>query len=384
MEELVRDAFWDKYSPGCSEHYVVHEMRTSPAAVQELCLAVELDGVLVGGIWYANAVIRHDGMETPVLTMGPVAVRAEYQRRGIGAALIRKTLDMAVGRSCAVIIYGNPNYYGRFGFQAASEMGITDAQGEDCPAILVYPMGAVPKGAFDEGTVYAVSPEDVRAFDKAFPHRQKHFNSRQLFFVPPCPPPKDPLLMQSWEMRGRASEMLRNSGVLEAWESINAKIRGVGSYRSNLMMTDRDIDIHLYTDTLDVSEALKAMGPILASPKTVRLTYINGADTDEHCLEWHLQMKDDGGDIWMLDMIQILANSVLDGFFEDTTEAIIDALTPESRRTILELKAANPKTENICGIEFYKAVIADHIHTWDEFMAWRKANPLESIYSWRP
>ena len=37
-------------------------------------------------------------------------------------------------------------------------------------------------------------------------------------------------------------------------------------------------------------------------------------------------------------MIQILAGSALDGFFEETTDAIIRALTPKTRLAILKLK----------------------------------------------
>ncbi len=27
VEELTREAFWNLYAPGCSEHYIVHAMR---------------------------------------------------------------------------------------------------------------------------------------------------------------------------------------------------------------------------------------------------------------------------------------------------------------------------------------------------------------------
>jgi len=385
MEELVRDAFWDKYSPGCSEHLVVHNFRNYERAVPELCLAAERDGKLVGGIWYALAEIRQGGQSVPVLTMGPVAVRPELQGQGFGSALIRHTLELAKGRAAAVIIYGNLHYYKRFGFRAASDFGITDSEGQECPAILVYPLGDnVPAGAFDEGPVYAVKPEDVHVFDRAFPHRQKHLNSQQLFFAAPTPPPEDKLLRQSWELRQNAALFLRSSGLLEILEGLGAKIRCVGSFRSNLMLNDHDIDLHFYTQTLDAAQVLQALQPIIASPRTQRFTYINGANTDEFCLEWHLVMTDEQNQDWTLDLIQILANSRLDGYFEDTTEAIIDALTPETQRTILELKAAAPPELNICGIEFYKAVLADHVKSWDEFCAWRQNHPLPNIVLWRP
>ena len=384
MEQLVRDAFWDRFSPGCCEHLVVHRMRTAPACLPELCLAAELKGELAGGIWYARAALRQaDGSETEVYTMGPVAVRPDLQKRGIGGELIRKTLELAEKRCCAVVIYGNPAYYARFGFLPASEFGITDAMGETCPALQVRPFGEVPPGAFDEGEVYHVAPGEIRAFDSLFSHRQKHIDSKQLFFTFPSPPPEDPLLKQSWELHCRAERFLRNSGLLEAWEGIGAKVRCVGSFRTDLMMKDRDIDLHVYSESLAPERARDALKPFSTAPGA-ELTFIDNAGTAEKCLEWHLKMPDGSGELWTVDMIQLPAGSEWDGFFEDTAEAVIDALTPESRRRILELKAAEPDGMNICGIEFCKAVLDDHVTSWQEFLKWRRSNPPGTLLKWRP
>jgi len=385
MEEIVRDSFWDKYCPGCSEHLVVHNMRNSAAVVPELCLAAETDGELAGGIWYAKASIRSGKKACPVLTMGPVCVKPELQSRGIGAALIRKTLSLAAGKYPAVVIYGDPAYYSRFGFRPASDSGITDACGHPCPAILIHPLADdIPGGAFDEGAVYHVTPDEAMAFDKTFPPRQKHYDSKQLFFVPPMPPPEDPLLRASWDLRRRAAKVLRDSKVLEAWESIGGKVRGVGSFRNGLMMKNRDIDLHVYTDALDVSRALAALSPVIASGRTAGLTYVNGAETSEHCLEWHLKLSDEDGEDWKIDMIQILAGTRYDGVMEDVADAVMDAATPEVRKRILALKNACPDDLNICGIEYCKAVIADGVTSWRQFLKWRKDNPPETLMDWRP
>ena len=385
MEEIVRDAFWDKYMPGCCEHLVVHNLRTSEEIVPELCLAAEENGELVGGIWYAKARIHSGEKVYPVLTMGPVCVKPEKQSGGIGSALIRKTLSLASEKHSAVIIYGNPGYYSRFGFRPSADFGITDAEGNPCPAILVYPIADdIPSGAFEEGPVYHVSREEILAFDRSFPHRRKHYRSNQLFFFLPEPPPESPLLFESWDIHRQAGKVLRDSKVLEAWESIGGKIRGVGSFCSGLMMKNRDIDLHIYTDTLDAERSLKALSSVIASPKTVKLTYINGSGTEEHCLEWHLHLLDEAGQGWKIDMIQILSGTKYDGFFEDVTEAVADSLTPETRERILSLKKECPDNMKICGIEYYKAVIADHVISWGEFMEWRKKNPPEKLLEWRP
>ncbi len=36
VENLVREAFWNVYRPGCLEHYVIHVLRDDPAFVKEL------------------------------------------------------------------------------------------------------------------------------------------------------------------------------------------------------------------------------------------------------------------------------------------------------------------------------------------------------------
>ena len=35
-EEIMREAFWNYYAPGCYEHYLLHIMRNSPSFVKEL------------------------------------------------------------------------------------------------------------------------------------------------------------------------------------------------------------------------------------------------------------------------------------------------------------------------------------------------------------
>ena len=43
VENLVREAFWNVYRPGCSEHYVIHVLRDDPAFVKELDFVMVLN-----------------------------------------------------------------------------------------------------------------------------------------------------------------------------------------------------------------------------------------------------------------------------------------------------------------------------------------------------
>ena len=181
----------------------------------------------------------------------------------------------------------------------------------------------------------------------------------------------------------RAREVIRQSGILEAWESIGAKVNQVGSMATGLLMKHRDIDFHIYTDTLDVSESFKAVSQICANPNVIRMEYRNLSTTDEACLEWHVWYSLDGEE-WQIDMIQILRDSQFDGYFEHVAERINTVLTSESRRTILELKHLTPSDEHIAGIEYYQAVIADGVKTYAQFTAWRKEHPMTGISQWCP
>lgn len=83
----------------------------------------------------------------------------------------------------------------------------------------------------------------------------------------------------------QAREVIRQSGIREAWESIGAKVNQVGSMATGLLMKHRDIDFHIYTDKLDATESFKAISRICVNPNVIRLEYRNLAATDEACLE---------------------------------------------------------------------------------------------------
>ena len=48
VENLTREAFWNVYRPGCTEHYVLHLFRDRPEFVKELDLCLEVGGRIVG------------------------------------------------------------------------------------------------------------------------------------------------------------------------------------------------------------------------------------------------------------------------------------------------------------------------------------------------
>jgi len=97
-----------------TEQFIVAALRAAGALT--VSLVAELKGRVVGHIAFSPVRIS-DGSPN-WYGLGPVSVLPEYQRRGIGGALIREGLSrlkaLGAGGCCLV---GHPGYYGRFGFQ---------------------------------------------------------------------------------------------------------------------------------------------------------------------------------------------------------------------------------------------------------------------------
>ena len=68
-EKVVREACWNVYAPGCTEHYLVHVMRSSENFVRELAFVAVADSKIVGCVMFVKGTIAgDDGVVRPVQT----------------------------------------------------------------------------------------------------------------------------------------------------------------------------------------------------------------------------------------------------------------------------------------------------------------------------
>ncbi len=112
-----------------------------------------------------------------VLSFGPLSVLPAHQGTDVGGALMRHTLAEAarLGHR-AVVVYGHPDYYPRFGFRRGAEVGITAPGGATFDALMALEL--VPggldgvRGEFHEDEVFRLEPADVEAFDRTFPAKE--------------------------------------------------------------------------------------------------------------------------------------------------------------------------------------------------------------------
>lgn len=102
---------------------LVDWLRASPAWIAELSLvALDPDGDVIGHVICTRGAVG----SAPVLALGPLSVRPDWWRQGVGQALMHAVLGAAdaLGEPLVVLL-GSTRYYPRFGFRRASEYGIT-------------------------------------------------------------------------------------------------------------------------------------------------------------------------------------------------------------------------------------------------------------------
>ena len=192
------------------------------------------------------------------------------------------------------------------------------------------------------------------------------------------------ILDMAWQNQQEAGKVVENSGIIPAWKSIGAEVNMVGSLRTGLLMKHRDIDFHIYSSPLSLSDSFQAMARLAENPFIRKIECANLLHTVEECVEWHAWYQEPAGELWQIDMIHIRKGSRYDGYFEKVADRIEALLTDETKQAILQLKYETPETEKIIGVEYYQAVIQDGIRNYADFSEWRKRHPVTGVVEWMP
>ena len=190
VEHLIRESFWNVYRPGSLEHYVIHQLRNDPAFVHELNFVMEQDGQLIGQNMFMRAVIRaDDGREVPIMTMGPICIRKDLQRKGYGKILLDYTVAKAAEMGCGALCFeGNIHFYGKSGFTYAREFGLRYhdlPEGANdsfflCRELIPHYLDGIT-GEYTPPQGYFVDEDEAEEFDRQFPPKEKLRLPTQIF-----------------------------------------------------------------------------------------------------------------------------------------------------------------------------------------------------------
>ena len=213
VESLTREAFWNIYRPGCTEHYVLNQYRSNPDFIPQLDYVMEEDGRIIGHIMFSKAkIVLDDGTAFPSWTFGPISIHPDFKRKGYGLKLLHyalaKARDMGVG---LLSMEGNIDFYRHAGFDLASKLRIhyhAEPSDADVPYFLALEL--IPgywgerEGTYCPPDGYFIAdnnPLDFEAYDKRFPPKAKEYNEHQL---PPFAAkaklvmPTERLLLRPW------------------------------------------------------------------------------------------------------------------------------------------------------------------------------------------
>jgi putative acetyltransferase len=106
-------------------------------------LVAEVNGRVAGHALFSRLPIETARGVIQAAVLAPLAVLPAWQGQGVGTALVRAGLARCRERRIsAVVVLGNPDYYGRFGFLAETARGVqTPWSGPHLMAIELVPSG---------------------------------------------------------------------------------------------------------------------------------------------------------------------------------------------------------------------------------------------------
>jgi len=128
------------------------ELIASDDAQPSLSIVAIEDKQVIGQVLFTNARLEGSEDDCPISILAPLAIRPEYQNKGVGGKLIKEGLKHLKKQGIRLVfVLGHPDYYSRHGFSPAG------AQGFEAP----YP---IPEKNADAWMVQELAPDSLDSF----------------------------------------------------------------------------------------------------------------------------------------------------------------------------------------------------------------------------
>ena len=115
ISDITKAAFENHPYSNNTEHFIITALRTADALT--ISLVAETDGKLVGHIAFSP--VTFSGGSENWYGLGPISVKPDCQRQGIGTKLVKEGLHRLNGLGAeGCVLVGDPSFYERFGFQS--------------------------------------------------------------------------------------------------------------------------------------------------------------------------------------------------------------------------------------------------------------------------
>ncbi len=119
ISEVTATAFKALVESSNTEQFIIKALRAAKALT--ISLVAEVDGQVIGHIAFSPVAVSDGTSEW--YGLGPVSVLPEYQRQGVGKALIQEglsRLERMNANGCCLV--GHPDYYKKFGFKNTARL----------------------------------------------------------------------------------------------------------------------------------------------------------------------------------------------------------------------------------------------------------------------
>ena len=117
---VLREAFNNP-----KEASLVNDILNDPTAKPMLSLMAFVNNQAAGHILFSNAGVSNNPENLRFSILAPLAVKPQFQKQGVGQALIKQGLKILSDSGVDVVfVLGHPTYYPRCGFTPAGKFGV--------------------------------------------------------------------------------------------------------------------------------------------------------------------------------------------------------------------------------------------------------------------